>query len=324
MQHSSPHELSDDTALELADALAARRLYPAEPPTIREDWADERDLPLNLAGGAPDPIQIRVVERFGLPQRLLVAPAADDEDGAYRLLDDPRWLAAAREAGLRRLPVRVLDLEPAAANLLTLVLNGLRPANVATQAAVLEPLLEAGLTEEEVGRAAGMKRAQVAKLAKLRQLDPVLRQALSDGAITPATAQAAAELPDLQPELTEDFESEGKLTPAQVRRRADEAAKAAARLAEAEAAAAGVDVAAEAEEVEAPGRADAEGAVPDAADPFGFAPGGGAAALERVRAQARALLSELNRVELPPELVARLAAVLDDIDRAPEPVTALS
>ncbi|MBO0708477.1 MAG: ParB/RepB/Spo0J family partition protein, partial [Candidatus Dormibacteraeota bacterium] len=236
MQHSSRHELSDDTALELADTLAARRLYPPEPATVREEWADERDLPLNLQGGSPEAIQVRVVERFGLPQRLLVAPAVDDEDGRYRLLDDPRWLAAAREAGLRRLPIRVLELDPAAADLLTLVLNQQRPANVPAQAAALEPLLDAGLTEEEIGRAAGMKKAQVAKLAKLRRLDPVLRQALSDGAITPATAQAAAELPDLQPELTEDFESEGKLTPAQVRRRADEAAKAAARLAEEESA----------------------------------------------------------------------------------------
>lgn len=314
MQHSSRHQLSDDTALELADTLAARRLYPAEPAPVREDWADERDLPLNLRGGAPDPIQIRVVERFGLPQRLLVAPAADEEDGAYRLLDDPRWLAAAREAGLRRLPVRVLQIDQAAADLLTLVLNQQRPANIATQAAALEPLLDAELTDEEIGRAAGMKKAQVAKLAKLRRLDPILRQALSDGAITPATAQAAAELPELQPELTEDFEREGKLTPAQVRRRADEAAKAAARLAEEEA------------ETETDAGAETNAEEEEAVDPGAelLRVEGAGVTLERVRAQARALLLELGRVELPAELGARLAAVLDDIDRAPEPVAAPS
>lgn len=311
MQHPSRHELSDDTALELADTLAARRLYPPEPATVREDWADERDLPLNLQGGRPEAVQVRVVERFGLPRRLLVAPAVDDEDGRYRLLDDPRWLAAAREAGLRRLPVRVLELEPAAADLLTLVLNQQRPANVAAQAAALEPLLDTGLTEEEIGRAAGMKKAQVARLAKLRRLDPVLRQALSDGAITPATAQAAAELPDLQPELTEDFESEGKLTPAQVRRRADEAAKAAARPAEEEAA----------DAAEPAGAEEGDPAEDPSLDTGAFdesRAGGGAVGLERVRAQARALLMELDRVELPGELASRLAAVLDEIGRAPE------
>ena len=321
MQHTSPHQLSDDTALEVADTLAARRLYPAEPARVREEWADERDLPLELTGGAPDAILIRLVERFGLPQRLLVAPAAGDDDGAYRLLDDPRWLAAAREAGLRRLPIRVLEVEPAAADLLALVLNQQRPAGVAAQAGALEPLLEAGLTEEEVGRAAGMKKAQVAKLAKLSRLDPVLRQALREGAITPATAHAAAELPDLQPELAEDFEHEGKLTPAQVRRRADEAARAAVRLAEAEAA----------ETSEAVDEAAADGAgstadpeLAEGASDTASAAGtertpaaGDPAAVEWVRAQARALLLELDQVELPADLGARLAAVLDEIGRAP-------
>lgn len=311
MQQTSRHQLSDDTALELADTLAARRLYPAEPAGVREDWADERDLPLELTGGAPDAILIRLVERFGLPQRLLVAPASGDEDGAYRLLDDARWLAAAREAGLRRLPIRVLDLEPAAADLLSLVLNQPRPAGVAAQAGALEPLLEAGLTEEEVARAAGMKKGQVAKLSKLHRLDPVLRQALDEGAITPATAHAAAELPELQPELVEDFEHEGKLTPAQVRRRAGEAARAAAQLAEAEVAQASAERGTDTAVVQSPEPEAGETGIASSAG------AGHAAALERVRAQARALLLELGRVELPADLGLRLAAVLDEIRRAP-------
>ncbi|MFZ0218242.1 MAG: ParB/RepB/Spo0J family partition protein [Candidatus Dormiibacterota bacterium] len=321
MQHTSQHE-SVELEDTLAGEIAARQLYPAEPPSVREEWVDDRELPLDLAGAEPDPVLIRVTERFGLPQRLLVAPVEGGDDGAYRLLGDPRWLAAAREAGLRRLPVRVLDVTSTNADLLTLVLNQQQPANTAAQLDALLPLLDAELSEEEIARAAGLRKQQVSRLSKLRRLDPILQQALRDGAITPPTASTAAELPDLQPELSAEFEREGKLTSGQVRRINEEAIRRAARLAELEAAerqAAGGDAAGTAAQSEV----DAEAAVE--AEPVAAPLDAGEALLreltgeqpiDRIQRQARELLEQLAGAELPPELRARLAAVLTEIERA--------
>lgn len=293
MQHTIQQRSADDTTLD--DELRDRQLFPSEPAAVREDWAADEELPLEVDGSEPDPVLIRIVERVGLPGRILVAPAEDAEDGAYRVLEDGRWLQASREGGMRRHPVRVLDVQGLAAELLVLVLNAPRPANVAAQAGALERLLDAGLSEEEIARASGMTKAKVHRLAGLLGLDPVLRQALREGSITPATAFTASELPELQAELAEEFEREGRLTGTQIRRVRERAGSG--------------STGAEGEPDADPG-SDAEDGHPgpngETADPA-----------ERVRVQARELLQELGRTDFPGELRARLAAVLEDIERTP-------
>jgi ParB-like chromosome segregation protein Spo0J len=316
MQHTPQQRSADDTALD--SALTDRRLFPLEPPAVREDWVDDDELPLEIEGSEPDPVLIRIAERVGLPGRILVAPAEDQEDGAYRVLEDGRWLQAAREGGMRRHPVRVLDVQGLPAELLVLVLNGQRPANVAAQAGALERLFAADLPEEEIARASGMTKAKVHRLAGLLGLDPILRQALEEGAITSATAFAAAELPELQAELAAEYEREGRLTSTQIRRVRERAGQTDAEaeggdLNGADREAGGEPPTEPADEDEHPADPPANGDAPAAAR--GESPGADPAL--RVRLQARELLDELGRTDFPGELRARLAAVLEDIERTP-------
>ena len=301
MQHTIQQRSADDTTLDAA--LRDRQLFPSEPAAVCEDWVADDDLPLEVEGAEPDPVLIRIVERVGLPGRLLVAPAEDAEDGAYRVLEDGRWLQAAREGGMRRHPVRVLDVQGLAAELLVLVLNAQRPTSVAAQAGALERLLDAGLSEEEIARASGMTKAKVHRLAGLLGLDPMLRQALREGSITSATAFTASELPELQAELAEEFDREGRLTGAQIRRVRERAGQGSDGEAASEEGEAGTSEG----PAEGPAeRAASNGQAAEQADPG-----------ERVRLQARELLQELGRTDFPGELRARLAAVLEDIERTP-------
>jgi ParB-like chromosome segregation protein Spo0J len=292
MQHTT-----QPTSLEAE--LNDHRLFPHEPPAAVDKLAREDQLPYQLAGSEPDAALVHLAERYGLPNRVLVAPAEAREDGEvdgeFRVLDDARWVQAAREAGLDSVPVRVLDVSGLAAELLTLVLGQPRPANVAAQVDALETLLAAGIPEGEIARAASMSAAKVKRLALLMELEPTLRQALRDSRIKAPVAFTAAGLPgDIQAELAATFEREGQLTGTQVRQVRERMGAADAEAAASEAEAGAAD-------------GDANGAVaPPGVDPS-----------DRLRRQAEELLDTLHRSDLPEELGARLAAVLEDIQRVP-------
>jgi ParB-like chromosome segregation protein Spo0J len=277
-----------------------RQLFPSEPPRAAELMVEEGKLPYELGGAEPDAIMVRVAERFGLPQRVLVAPAQDEEDGEYRVLEDPRWVQAAREAGVERIPVRVLDVGGLTTELLVLILGQQRPANVAAQVDALERLLAAGIPEGELARASGMTISRLRRLAGLMNLDPLLRQALRDSRIKAPVAFTAAALPaDVQAELAAAYEREGQLTSAQVREVRE-------RM--------GADDGEErTPEEPAVGQLLQEALGTVAATEQ--APGGDPT--EQVRRQAEQLLQTLQRTDLPDELGARLAAVLEDIQRVP-------
>src|SRR5206468_3665244 len=77
--------MSQTIQLDPADVeYADRRLFPSDPPATSDLLADADELPMDLVGTEPEPVQIRVVERFGLPRRVLVAPVPDEGDGRYR------------------------------------------------------------------------------------------------------------------------------------------------------------------------------------------------------------------------------------------------
>jgi hypothetical protein len=291
MQQTTQH--ADETA-DLEAELAELRLYPSEPLQPSERLLEEGELPYELTGPEPEAAMLRLLERFGFPQRLLVAPAEDEGDGDYRILEESSWLRAAREAGIERIPVRVLPARGLSAALLVLILNQPRAAAVAAQADALEQLLAAGISEGAIARAAGMTKAKVARLAKLLELDPSLRRALREDGIKAPVAFAAAALPgEVQALLAADYEREGALTSAQVKQVRD-------RIALEEAAA----------EREAAGETPVEGEVTTAPEEAPLPQGG---ATDRVRRQALALLQQLEQTDLPDELAARLAGVLEDI-----------
>ena len=194
------------------------RLFPADPPATADLQVDERRLPYEPTVAAFSPALARVVERFGLPDRPLVVACEEGEEEEFQVLAGARWIRAAREAGLDRVPVRALELPEVSAAFLALVLNQQWAADIAAQADALQALLEHGLDEEELARASGLGRGRLRRLSTLLELHPVLRQALRAGRLKSQVAFASAGLSaDSQEALAGVFEQEGELTSADLR-----------------------------------------------------------------------------------------------------------
>jgi len=194
------------------------RLFPADPPPAADLLVEERRLPYEPTVAALSPALARVVERFGLPERPLVTAVEDDGEEEFQVLAGARWIRAAREAGMDRIPVRAVELSEVSGAFLALVLNQQWTADVAAQADALQALLEHGLDEEELARASGLGRGRLRRLGTLLELHPILRQALRAGRLKPQVAFAAAGLsPESQEALAVVYEQEGELTSADLR-----------------------------------------------------------------------------------------------------------
>src|SRR5215472_15941116 len=194
------------------------RLFPADPPATADILVEERRLPYEPTVAAFSPALARVVERFGLPERPIVVALEDDGEEEFQVLSGARWIRAAREAGMDRIPVRAVELSEVSGAFLALVLNQQWTADVAAQADALQALLEHGLDEEELAKASGLGRGRLRRLSTLRELHPILRQALRAGRLKPQVAFAAAVLsPDSQQALATVYEDEGELTSAHLR-----------------------------------------------------------------------------------------------------------
>jgi ParB-like chromosome segregation protein Spo0J len=195
------------------------RLFPNDPPPSCDLQAEENRLPYDLSAPPPSPALVRVVERFGLPERPLVATRGEGEEEEYQVLRGGAWIRAAREAGLDRIPVRSLELPDLQAALLALVLNQPQAADVAAQADALQALLEAGVDEQDLARATGLGRGRLRRLGSLLELHPVLRQALREGCLRPQVAFAVSGLsPGSQDELAALYQQEGEVSSADLRR----------------------------------------------------------------------------------------------------------
>jgi ParB-like chromosome segregation protein Spo0J len=264
------------------------RLFPPGPPPSCDLQAEERRLPYDLSAPTPSPALVRVVERFGLPERPLVANRLEEDgEDEYQVLRGGAWIRAAREAGLDRIPVRTLELPDLQAAFLALVLNQPQAADVAAQADALQSLLEAGVDEGEVARASGLGRGRLRRLRALLELHPVLRQALREGCLRPQVAFAASQLsPASQEELAGVYMREGEL------RSADLRAPAAA----------------------GPGGEPGAEAADEAGEPVpGQAAGSPEPPAARARRQAEELLRTLEQTEVADEIRQRVAEVVEQL-----------
>src|SRR5215472_12701217 len=275
------------------------RLFPADPPATADILVEERRLPYEPTVAAFSPALARVVERFGLPERPIVVALEDDGEEEFQVLSGARWIRAAREAGMDRIPVRAVELSEVSGAFLALVLNQQWTADIAAQADALQALLEHGLDEEDLARASGLGRGRLRRLSTLLELHPVLRQALRAGRLKPQVAFAAAALsPESQEALAAVYEQEGELTTADLRNLPE--------MASAEAEAEPVPVAANGDA--APDE-DSEGlaALRVIATP---APEDAAA---RARRQAEELLRTLEQAQMPGDLRDRVAEVVEQL-----------
>ena len=287
-----------------------RRLLPHDPPPSADILLEEGRLPYDLAVPMPSPALVRVVERFGLPVRPLVANREEQEgdDEEYQVLGGATWLRLAREAGMDRIPVRALELPDLQAAFLALVLNQQWAADVAAQADALQALLEAGLDEQDLARTSGLGRGRIRRLATLLELHPVLRQALREGNLRPQVGFAAAGLsPDSQEQLASIYQEEGELSAASLRRIAEPPP-----AANGEHPAGGGKVEDEPGEEEVALTGDGEAAPAGAGGAPPRPPNDPAA---RARRQAEELLRTLEQAAVAADLRRRVAEVVEELGR---------
>jgi ParB-like chromosome segregation protein Spo0J len=282
------------------------RLFPADPPASADIQVEERRLPYEPTVAALSPALARVVERFGLPERPLVMALEEGEDGEeFQVLSGARWIRAAREAGMERVPVRALEVSEVSGAFLSLVMNQQWTADVAAQADALQVLLEHSLDEEELARASGLGRGRLRRLSTLLELHPVLRRALRAGRLKPQVAFAAAVLsPDSQQALAGVYEDEGELTTAHLRNLPEVAAAVAAEPAENGSEVNGAAHMEEPDPAEALASLRTVASAPASEEPA-----------ERARRQAEELLRTLDEASMPDELRDRVAEVVEQLER---------
>jgi ParB-like chromosome segregation protein Spo0J len=279
------------------------RLLPADPPAAADIQLEERRLPYEPTVGGLSPALVRVVEHFGLPERPLVLSLEESDEEEFQVLTGARWIRAAREAGMDRIPVRALELSEVSAAFLALVLNQQWTADVAAQADALQALLEHGLDEEELARSSGLGRGRIRRLSTLLELHPVLRQALRAGRLKPQVAFAAAGMsPVSQEQLAEIYEQEGELTSGHLRGLAESGAAPAGALTDG-GPAAGVDDESD------------PAAIGEALAALRAAGTAGEDPAARARRQAEELLRTLEQASVPGELRQLVAEVVEELGR---------
>lgn len=164
---------------------------------------------------APDAAFVESVRRFGV-----VTPVVIVEDaGGLRVVDGRRRIAAARAAGVDALSAVIYPAgEGLPADLIILALNEQRSSNPLADFNAIRRLQERGATEQEISQATGMPPQRIRRRMKLASLLPELFDALSEGRLSVAVAEAAAGLsPAYQRALAATLAEKGRLTLADVR-----------------------------------------------------------------------------------------------------------
>ncbi len=134
------------------------------------------------------------IKEHGVIQPLIVTPAADSTDAAphYQLIAGERRWAAAKLAGLERVPVIVRGATPQEMLELALVENIQRAdLNPLEEASAYRTLMdEFGLTQEQVAARVGRDRTTIANALRLLRLPEEILAALADRSISEGHARA--------------------------------------------------------------------------------------------------------------------------------------
>ncbi len=139
------------------------------------------------------------IREHGVLQPLVVTRLESAAGGErYRLIAGERRWAAAKLAGLVRVPVVVREASPRELLELALVENVQRAdLNPLEEAAAYQQLIEEfGLTQEEIGRRVGKSRFAIANTLRLLNASAAVQQAVLDGELTEGHARAILGLRD--------------------------------------------------------------------------------------------------------------------------------
>jgi ParB family chromosome partitioning protein len=134
---------------------------------------------------------VESIRQHGVLQPLIVTRADDGSDGYLLVAGERRWRAA-REAGLRIVPVVVKETTPRQRLEIALVENLQRQdlSSLETAQAYRQLIDEHGLTQEAVAERVGKNRVTVANALRLLRLPAEAREALARGEITEGHARA--------------------------------------------------------------------------------------------------------------------------------------
>ena len=137
------------------------------------------------------------IREYGLIQPISVRKLAN---GYYQIIAGERRWRAARIAGLREVPVRVLEADDGRAMEIALVENLQREdLNPIEEAAGFRTLMEEyGLTQEQAAQRVGKSRPAVANALRLLSLCPEVQTLVEQGLLSAGHARAVAALHDRQ------------------------------------------------------------------------------------------------------------------------------
>lgn len=137
---------------------------------------------------------IASIKEKGIVQPILVRKSA----AGYEIIAGERRFRAARELGLRKIPVIVKDVDDASAMQLALVENIQREdLNPIEEAKAYKRLIEEfGFTQEQTARAVGRDRSSVANTLRLLSLPDKIQQLVLDDIITMGHARALLTVSD--------------------------------------------------------------------------------------------------------------------------------
>ncbi len=132
------------------------------------------------------------IREQGILQPLIVRPRAATDGARYEIVAGERRWRAARQAGLRTVPVLVRELDDQAALAVALIENLQREdLNPLDQARSLARLVsEFELTHEQAAKAVGRSRASVSNMLRLLGLHDDVKAMLSDGRLQMGHARA--------------------------------------------------------------------------------------------------------------------------------------
>lgn len=132
------------------------------------------------------------VREHGIIQPLLIKPISGSSDGGYRIVAGERRYRAARMAGIKEVPVVILDLTEKEAAEISLIENlqreDLNPIEEAEGYARL--MEEFGLTQEETADRIGKSRSAVANTLRLLNLPERVLELVKGGDLTSGQARA--------------------------------------------------------------------------------------------------------------------------------------
>lgn len=135
------------------------------------------------------------IREYGLIQPITVRPL---EKGYYQIIAGERRWRACRKAGLREIPVRIMEADDRLAMELALVENLQREdLNPMEEAAGYKKLMEDyGLTQEEVSARVQKSRSAVANALRLLGLPKKVSKLVSDGKLSAGHARALLAIKD--------------------------------------------------------------------------------------------------------------------------------